>query len=171
MKNPTVGLTHKEAKKEQLLVLVERIPGARVGLKIAALLLVLEGQRPGWIAEVLGLTRMSLTRWIHGVNKDGLEFLKPKPRAGRSTRVEEDIQKALEDHLEKSPREFGLNRTQWDGPTVAVHLKRHFGVNLKVRQAQRWMHHVGYRLKRASYSYLQGQSKQAKKFQKDLKKT
>ena len=171
MKNSTLSLTHKEAKKEQLLILAEKIPGAWIGLKIAALLLVLEGQRPGWITEVLGLTRMSLTRWIHGVNKDGLEFLKPKPRLGRPARVEQDIQKALEVHLEKSPREFGLNRTQWDGPTVAVHLKRHFGVNLKVRQAQRWMHQVGYRLKRASYSYHQAQSKQAKKFQKDLKKT
>ena len=171
MKNPTLSLTHKEAKKEQLLILVEKIPGAWVGIKIAALLLMLEGQRPGWITEVLGLTRMSLSRWIHGVNKEGLEFLKPKPRPGRPARVEQDIQKALEDHLEKSPREFGLNRTQWDGPTVAVHLKRHFGINLKVRQAQRWMHHAGYRLKRASYSYLQAQTKQAKKFQRDLKKT
>ena len=171
MKNPTLSLTHKEAKKEQLLALAEKIPGAWAGIKIAALLLMLEGQRPGWITEVLGLTRMSLSRWIHGVNKDGLEFLKPKPRPGRPARVEKEIQKALEVHLEKSPREFGLNRTQWDGPTVAVHLKRHFGVNLKVRQAQRWMHHVGYRLKRASYSYLQAQSKEAKKFQKALKKT
>ena len=171
MKNPTLSLTHKEAKKEQLLALAEEIPGAWVGIKIAALLLMLEGQRPGWITEVLGLTRMSLSRWIHGVNKDGLEFLKPKPRPGRPARVEKDIQKALEVHLEKSPREFGLNRTQWDGPTVAVHLKRHFGVNLKVRQAQRWMHHVGYRLKRASYSYLQAQSKEAQKFRKALKKT
>ena len=43
-------------------------PGAWVGIKIAALLLVLEGQRPGWICDVLGLTRMSLSRWIHRVN-------------------------------------------------------------------------------------------------------
>lgn len=171
MKNPTLTLTHKEAKKEHLLALAGQIPGAWIGIKIAALLLVLEGQRTGWITEVLGLTRMSLSRWIHGVNKDGLKFLKPKPRSGRPSRVEAEIQKTLEVHLEKSPREFGLNRAHWDGPTVAVHLKRYFGINLKVRQAQRWMHHLGYRLKRASYSYLQAQSKEAHKFQKTLKKT
>lgn len=171
MKNPTLTLTHNEAKKEHLLALAEQIPGAWIGIKIAALLLVLEGQRTGWITEILGLTRMSLSRWIHGVNKEGLKFLKPKPRPGRPSRVEEEIQKTLEVHLEKSPREFGLNRTHWDGPTVAVHLKRYFGVNLKVRQAQRWMHHLGYRLKRASYSYLQAQSKEAQKFQKNIKKT
>lgn len=171
MRNPTLTLTHPAAKKERLLALAEEIPGAWIGIKIAALLLILEGQRPGWISEVLGLTRMSLSRWIHTVNKEGLEALKPKPRSGRPNRLEPNVQKALEAHLEKSPREFGLNRAQWDGPTVAAHLKRHFGIALKVRQAQRWMHHLGYRLKRASYSYLQAKAKDARKFQRDLKKT
>ena len=59
---PFLSLTHSGAKKERLLALAEEIPGAWVGIKIAALLLVLEGQRPGWITEVLGLTRMSLSR-------------------------------------------------------------------------------------------------------------
>jgi len=171
MKNPTLSLEHKDANKAQLLAIADQIPGAWIGIKIAALLLVLEGQRPGWITEVFGLTRMSLSRWIHGVNKDGLEFLRPKPRSGRTSRLELHVQRALAEHLEKSPREFGLNRTQWDGPTMAIHLKRSFGINLKVRQAQRWMHYLGYRLKRASYSYLQARSHEAQKFQKALKKT
>lgn len=171
MRNPTLTLTHPAAKKERLSALAEEIPGAWIGIKIAALLLILEGQRPGWITEVLGLTRMSLSRWIHAVNEEGLEALKPKPRSGRPNRLEPKVQKALEAHLEKSPQEFGLNRAQWDGPTVVAHLKRDFGITLKVRQAQRWMHHLGYRLKRASYSYLQAKAKDARKFQRDLKKT
>jgi len=48
--------------------------------------------------------------------------------------------------------------------------KETFGVTLKVRQAQRWMHHLGYRMKRASYSYLQAKSEDAAKFEKALKK-
>jgi hypothetical protein len=68
MRNPTLALTHHEAKKDQLLAFARTIPGAWIGIKIAALLLLIEGQRPGWISEVLGLTRMSLSRWIHAVN-------------------------------------------------------------------------------------------------------
>ena len=45
MRNPSLSLTHPGAKKERLLALAEEIPGAWVGIKIAALLLVLEGQR------------------------------------------------------------------------------------------------------------------------------
>jgi transposase len=77
----------------------------------------------------------------------------------------------VEQHLEKSPLDFGLKRLRWDGPTLVVHLQRQFGIKLKVRQAQNWMHQVGYRLKRASYCYLQAKAEDAKKFRRALKKT
>src|SRR6516164_9163732 len=64
MRPPSLCLEDRGARRD-LLALVEQVPGASVGLKVAALLLVIEGQRPGWIAEVLGVTRMSLNRWIH----------------------------------------------------------------------------------------------------------
>ena len=171
MRNPELTLKHSSATKEQLIGLAERIPGAWIGLKIAALLLLLEGQRPGWISDVLGLTRMSLNRWIHGINKQGIEILKPKPISGKPSRLTSKVQHALEDHLEKTPQEFGLSRVRWDGPTLVVHLKRHFGVALKVRQAQMWMHQLGYSMKRASHVYLQGRAEDAKKFRRRIKKT
>ena len=66
MRPPSLCLEDRAARRD-LPALVEQVPGASVGMKVAALLLVIEGQRPGWIAEVLGLTRMSLNRWIHAV--------------------------------------------------------------------------------------------------------
>jgi transposase len=142
-----------------------------MGIKIAALLLIQEGQRPGWISEVLGLSRQSLNLWIHKVNEQGLASLKPLPRPGRPARLTPPIRQQLEEQLEKSPLEFGLNRARWDGPTLVVHLKRHFGIKLRVRQAQYWMHQLGYGLKRASYSYLQARAVEAKRFRRSLKKT
>ena len=171
MRTPTLELTHPQATRSRLIALAREIPGAWIGIKIAALLLLLEGQRPGWIAEVLGLTRMSLTRWIHGVNATGLPALRPKPRPGRPTRLAPPVWQALAAHLEQSPQAFGLPRVQWDGPTLVVHLKRQFGIALKVRQAQMWMHQLGYRLKRASHAYLQARTAEARRFQQKVKKT
>lgn len=171
MRNPTLELTHAEASRERLLALVGDYPGARVGVKIAALLLSLEGQRPGWIAEVLGLTRQSLNVWIHQVNERGLAAVKPKRRPGRPARLTGQVRKAVEADLERSPEEVDLPRSQWDGPTLACHLERRFGIKMTVRQAQRWMHQLGYRLKRAGYSYLQASSAEARKLRRALKKT
>jgi hypothetical protein len=51
-----------------------------------------------------------------------------------------------------------------------VHLKRHFEVALKVRQAQKWMHRLGYRMTRASHAYPQARSEDPRRFQRALKK-
>lgn len=164
-------ITHPEVTKERLVAFAKSIPGAWVGLRIAAILLILEGQRPGWTVFVLGLSRMSLNRWIRAVNTLGIKALKDKQRPGRPSRLTPKIAQQVEKHLEQSPQVFGLNRARWDGPTLVEHLKREFGIKLKVRQAQNWMHQLGYRLKRASYVYLQAKAEEAKRFQCELKKT
>src|SRR6516225_8537713 len=51
MRPPSLCLEDRGARRD-LLALVEQVPGASVGLKVAALLLVIEGQRPGWIAQL-----------------------------------------------------------------------------------------------------------------------
>jgi len=167
----TQEITHPEVSKDRLVAFAQDIPGARTGLKIAALLLTLEGQRPGWIADVLGLTRMSLNRWVRAVNARGLESLRDKTRPGRPSRLTPQIAQEVEEHLDQSPLVFGLNRARWDGPTLVEHLKRQYGLKLKVRQAQNWMHQLGYRLKRASYTYLQARAEEAARFRRELKKT
>ena len=166
-----LALEHPEETRQRLLEIAKKVPGAWIGIKIAALLLVLEGQRSGWITRVFGLSRMSLSRWIRGVNEQGVDFLRPRPRPGRPGQLSEELFHKLEDHLEKSPRDFGWSRVGWDAPTLVVHLKKYFGVNIRVRQAQYWMHRLGYRMKRASYLYLQARSEDAKRFHRSLKKT
>lgn len=124
----------------------------------------MDGQRSGWITRVLGLPRMSLSQWIRGVNEQGVNFLRPSPRSGLPGQLSEKLFEKLEDHLVKSLRDFGWSRVGWDGPTLVVHLKKYFGMNLEVRQAEYWMHRLGCRMKRASYVYLQARSEDAKRF-------
>ncbi len=40
-------ITHPKVAKESLVAFAKNIPGAWVGLRIASILLILEGQRPG----------------------------------------------------------------------------------------------------------------------------
>jgi len=115
MRPPTLLLTHPEATRVRLVALARDIPGAWVGINTAPLLL-LEGQRPGWIAEVLGLTRMSLTRRIHGVNGSGVLALLPKPRPGRPARLSPQVRAALVAHLEQSPQAFPCHACSGMGP-------------------------------------------------------
>ncbi len=161
-----LSLAHQGATREELLALAKQAPGAWIGIRIATLLLGLEGQRPGRVSALFGLSRMTLERWIHGVNRGGVQALIAKPRPGRPTQLTPAIKQQLAQHLEKAPQEFGLSGAAWDGPTLVVHLKEHFGVKLKVRQAQMWLHRLGYSLKRASYIYVQARAKDSRDFRR-----
>lgn len=142
-------LTDPEASEEYLVAMARLIPGAHMGIKIAALMLILGGRRPGWIADVRGLTRQSLNLWMNRVNDGGLKALVPVKQPSRPPpRLTSRVQQQLEEVLEKPPSEFGAPRVRWDGPTLVGHLKRQFGITLKVRQAQSWRHQLGFRLKR-----------------------
>jgi transposase len=140
----SLALTDATATREALLALCQEIPGARTGVKIAALLLVLDGQHRGWIAEVLGLTRMTLTSWIHAVNQGGIASLKAKRRAGRPSQLTASVRSEILEHLEKMPEEFGISSPRWNGTALVKHLRRHFHIEIKVRQAQYWMQKLGH---------------------------
>lgn len=101
--------------RRDLLALAERVPGAWVGIKVAALLLLLEGQRPAWIAEVLALTWASLRRWVHAVNERGVESLVRRPGPGRPAALTPKLRRELAGHLERSPQEFGVDGVRWRG--------------------------------------------------------
>src|SRR5260370_26737397 len=113
---------------------------------------------------------MSLTRWIHGVNRVGVETLKEPVRTGPTPRMIPAQQQVLAQNLQKSPLNFGLRRPQWDGPTLVQHIQRQFGVKLTVRQAQKWLHKVGYQIKPGTHVYFPNCATDARRFQRRLKK-
>src|SRR5277367_5096857 len=130
-------VARSDVTRERLLALAEESPGAWLGLRIAILILFLDGYRPTFLAELFGLSRMTLTRWVHRLNRQGLAGLQEKPRAGRPTQLTPRLRRQLSEHLKQSPERYGLPRV------------------LKVRQAQYWLHRLGFDLKRATYVYLQ----------------
>ena len=164
-------ITNEAVTREALLELAEKIPGAWVGIRIAALLLLLEGWKSSQIARLFGLTRWSVVKWIQGVNERGIVALESKKQPGRPCRLDAQIQQALENDLEKSPRTLGLKRNRWDGVVVVEYLERVHGVRLKVRQAQRWIRRLGFSLRQPIYRYAQATTEGVEEFRKTVKKT
>lgn len=161
----------RTVSRQQLLAVAEQAPGAWLGLKVAVLILLLDGYRPTFLAHLFGISRMTLTRWVHRLNRAGLAGLYDQPRPGRPTQLTARVRQQLQQDLESSPERFGLPRVVWDGPTLAAHLRRRFGIHVQVRHAQNWLHRLGYRLTRAGYVYLQAKAGDAERFRRRLKKT
>ncbi len=164
-------ITNKSVNREALLKMAERVPGAWIGLRIAAILLLLEGWKSTNIAKLFGLTRWSVVKWVQRINAQGVGGVQEMQRPGRPPRLGTEIQQALEGILQKNPRSLGLKRNRWDGIVVAEYLERVHGVHVQVRQAQRWIRRLGFSLRQPIYRYVQATEEGVKEFRQKLKKT
>ena len=163
-------LDHPDLTRAKLLDLAETIPGAWLGLKIAALLLLLAGWKPAAVTALFGVSRMGLWKWVTAANRDGWQACQPAPRPGRPPQLTAAQQKQLGLALEQSPEKLGLPRTRWDGPLVVSYVRRVLGVEIKVRQAHRWLHRLGFRLLQPAYQYVQAKRRGVARFTKQVKK-
>ena len=163
-------LDHSEITRAALLAKADSLPGAWGGIRIAALLLLLAGWKSTAIAELFGVSRWAVCQWIGGANEHGLRSVEPQPAPGRKPRLSAAVQQQLDLALQASPEQCGLNRTRWDGVLVVEYLRRFHQVELKVRQAQRYVRRLGFTLQMPSYRYLQAKQKGVVKFHRAVKK-
>jgi len=73
-------ISHLDITKELLLHKAEKTPGAWVGIRIAALLLVLSGWKSSQVAELFGLTRWTVVKWMQKANREGIESVNDRHR-------------------------------------------------------------------------------------------
>ena len=139
---PTLKLENEGLDTEELVRRAKRIPGAWTGLKIAVLILMKNGWRTGELSDTFGLSRQTLTRWVHEANERGIESLQKKPPPGRPGQLTEEIRAELEEDVETSPEDFGFNRKKWNAPLLAKHLDQQYGVKVKVRQARNYLREI-----------------------------
>jgi transposase len=171
MSMKALAVTNKTVSREGLLQMAEKVPGAWVGIRIAAVLLMLDGWKSTRVATLFGISRWSMVKWIQRMNGEGISGVEEKSKPGRPARFDRDIRKKLEEALQRNPREFGLKRNRWDGIVVVEYLERVHGVHLKVRQAQRWIRQLGFSLRQPIYHYAQATMEGVEEFREAIKKT
>jgi transposase len=164
-------LSHPSLTREILLRKADETPGAWIGIRIAALLLILSGWKSTQVAELFGLTRWAVVKWIQKANSDGVKMVNDRARSGRPSHFDEDLMKRLDEVLLKSPQDFGIPRAKWDGVVFVEYLKKTYHVEIHVRHAQRMIKKLGYSLKRPMYRFVQAKEEGMEEFRKTLKKS
>ena len=76
-----------------------------------------------------------------------------RERPGRPRRLDAKNWCKWESDSHKTPRDFDLVATVWDGPVLSEPLRRRYGVNLGVRQCRRLFRDRGFRLRRRRPSF------------------
>ncbi len=68
-----LSITNTNVTSESLLQMAEEIPGAWIGIRIAAYLLLLSGWKSSQVAFLFGITRWSVVKWIYKANEKCLK--------------------------------------------------------------------------------------------------
>jgi transposase len=121
-------------------------PEAKYAFRVVMVNLCLAGTSTGKLAKLSGCSRRALTLWVKKVDESGWDSLRTVPRTGRPPKLSPEQLGQLKEDVAGPPEKWGF--TVWDGPSLAVHIRRKYDVEYKVRACQNLLHKMGFSLVR-----------------------
>lgn len=118
--------------------------------RLIAMLMLHRGERVSVVARTLCCARSSVGRWINWFTSYGLEGLESLP-AGRGRRWPfEQICALLKRLVERSPGDFGYQRSRWSTELLAIKINQITGCKLHPSTVRRWLPAAGLVWRRAA---------------------
>ena len=106
--------------------------------------LIKQGLRNCEIVEILKCSLSAVKRWRKIVSKQGIEALAPKPRPGRTPKLNERQIVKLKRLLKDGATEFGYTDAVWTSSRVRQLIQDQFDVDYSSRQVRRILCNIGY---------------------------
>lgn len=113
MKHKSIVLSKEQ--KTELEELARHNKRAHVRLKARAVLSVGQGMTRILVAQILGVERRAVGRWVQGYLIEGASCFSIKSGRGRKARVQGE---EVAEYLRQSPSHFGIARTRWTLSTL-----------------------------------------------------
>jgi putative transposase len=116
-------------------------------LRLHILLLLAQRRTPTEIADWLLCSRSSVYEVAHAWRRGGRPGQAEEPASASAFMP--SIRRSLLALLAKPPAAYGWYRTRWSCATLALSLEARRGVRVSAETVRRWLHHGGWRWKRA----------------------
>lgn len=108
----------------------------------------IEGKSVIDIAQVLGVARASVNRWLKWYNTLGLDGLRTEKPPGRPARLTQDQLIELSLLVEGGPQDAGFDGGVWTGPMIADLIRKRYGVSYHHHHIPRLLHKLGFSVQR-----------------------
>ena len=128
---------------------------ARVVLRLDAIMLSLQNQTSGQIAQFLQADRSRVHAWITSWNEHGSEGLLEGHRSGRPPELSPKDVERIKDIVESGPVAYGLNTGIWTSPVVAQIIRDEFDVDYHPGHVRRLLKQFGFSVQRPTTSLVQ----------------
>jgi putative transposase len=142
----------------------------RVFKRYQALYLFLSGKTCREVAEIVGITRETVSNINKIYKSEGLQGLQDKPIPGRPSRLTTDQLVALKDViLNKVPVEVGFTAEfNWTAGLIAKYIEREYGYSYSIRGITGMLDRLGLSYTRPTYVLAKADKQKQEQFVQDF---
>jgi len=163
-------ITRSSPDHVELVELYKKEKNIKLRVRYQALYLMIELGNCTKVAEVIKKSRNTVQTWVNIFNEGGLEALVPDVPSGRPSRLSDDQKEELKMDVMMHPRELGYDFSNWEGKSVAEHIRIKFDISFTVRAVQKILHALGFSLQRPRYDFPKADPEKQEEFIQDFKK-
>ncbi|MFQ5794630.1 MAG: IS630 family transposase [Candidatus Bipolaricaulia bacterium] len=102
-------------------------PKRRVRQRAHMVLLSHQGFSLGEIAQIVRVTRQTVSKTIHGYEEEGAKALEDPELPGRPPILNESQQQQVAQWLDQTPRDLGYQQSNWTVKLLRYHIQQTFG--------------------------------------------
>lgn len=120
----------------------------RVGTRLHAVALNMEGQTAPHIADALKVHRTKVSHWLRKWEDEGMDGLLEGHRCGRPAGLSKQEKQKLADILDSGPVAYGFTAGVWTCPMVTRVIEEEFSVSYHPAHVSRMLHGLGFSVQR-----------------------
>jgi len=132
---------------------------ARVVLRLDAVLLSIQRQTTGAIAQLLQTDRSRVHAWISNWNRFGIDGLLEGHRSGRPSRLSPEHAGQLKDIVESGPVAYGLNTGVWTSLAIRKIILDEFKVDYHPGHVRHVLKKLGFSVQRPTTKLVQADTR------------
>lgn len=102
------------------------------------------GRSRAQVARILGVSRMTASRWFHSWKQGGENELQGRNRVGRLPATTEEQVAILNEILSSSPNRYGFHAARWTLALVSAIIEKRTGVKYHPSQVHKILNSLGW---------------------------
>jgi len=123
----------------------------RVRQRAHMVLLSSKGYSLTEIAEIVGVSRPTVSKYVHDYEEHGVEALYDAEIPGRPPLLNEQEQQQVAEWLEGTPRDLGYQQSNWTVKLLTYHIRKTFGKAPSEERVRVLAHKLGFSLVRPTH--------------------
>ncbi len=161
-------VTLSKTEQEQLEQTYHTTQDLRLKTRCQVILMVARGRKREQIAQDVGTSFRSVTRWVKAYQDGGVLGLKITWPPGNQALIPKELSSTIIEWVKQGPEGCGLNRANWTYAELADYLYQTHGIRVSRRTMCNFCHAHQIRPYRPTYRYLRAHPEKQKQAQAEL---